>query len=221
VSGTVLNYGELRTAIQENRFPSSDPISDWLGAAYSDVWNAANWTFKRVSRANLYTTADGLSSGTPSATPSMPAAFADITSGVFDDTGCKLKQLTEFEFERLLTEQTPTTGRPSHFMVVNRQITFWPTPASAYLFKVSYRRRLATRTSVGAVQAGFFQNDTDLPLWDDHHYLLVLRAKLIGLRDRSDPTASDLEGEFSRLLSAMQTDYVEARPIGATLARWR
>jgi hypothetical protein len=212
VADLTLTYSDLLDAIRERRFPSSSPAAQWLAAAYADVWNAHNWTFKEVSRAAFYTTADGTSTGAASPTPLMPAAFGRARA-LYDDQGCALVELDQGEFERRYTPYlTPSvvTGRPEAFMVVNRQITLAPTPDSKYAFTLSYRRRLATRTAGGAVQAGFFQNNTDLPLWDDHHYLLVLRAKLIGLRDRSDPTASDLQGEYGQLLEAMREDYTVA-----------
>jgi hypothetical protein len=220
MAGTLsLSYADLKSAIRERRFPTSSPVEQWLAAAYTDIWTSADWTFRKVSRATFYTTADGLSGGTPSATPLMPSAFSQII-GLYDEQGSKLQQLAEEEFERYFTEATPSTGHPDTFTVINRQVILYPTPAAAYAFKISYKRRLATRTNAGVVQAGFFVADTDIPLWDDHHYLLVLRAKLIGLRDRSDPTASDLEGEFGRLLDAMREEYIDSLPVGAHLPSW-
>ena len=69
-----LTYADLKTAITERRFPSSSPVAQWLAAAYSDVWQSADWTFKRVDRETLYTTADGLVGGAVTATPNMPTA---------------------------------------------------------------------------------------------------------------------------------------------------
>lgn len=215
-----LAYSDLTAAIYERRFPSSAPVSQWLAAAYADVWNAAQWNFKRVSRASFYTTADGLVGGTASATPLMPTALSRVTL-LLDDQGNEVEQLDEEQFERRFTEQTASTGKPQAFTVVNKQIILWPTPDAAYLFKLSYRRRLATKTAGGTVQAGFFSADTDLPLWDDHHYILVTRSKIIGLRDRSDPTASDLVEEYQRALEAMIEEYVDGNPPGDQLPAWR
>lgn len=217
-----LSYSDQVSAVQENRFPSSTAttaIPQWLEAAYGDVWNASRWSFKRVSRASWYTTDTGLVGGTATATPDMPDAFGRV-DGVFDADGCKLKELTPGEFDYRYAADT-TTGIPDTFTVVGRQITLYPTPTSALLYTLSYHRRLSTRTSAGVFQAGFYVADSDIPAWDDHHYILVIRAKIIGLRDRSDPTAGDLEGEYARLLEAMRSDYVETLPRGTRLPAWR
>ena len=215
-----LTFADQKAAVAGDRIPTTQPISQWLAAAYTDIWNAGKWTFKKVSRENFYTTADGTSTGAASATPDMPAAFGEMIA-LLDDQGFELTWLTETEFESQYTEANATTGRPSVFTVVNRQIQLWPTPDAAYLFKVSYKRRLATRNSSGVVQAGFYQADTDFPLWDDHHYILVLRAKLLGLKSLADPTADMLEGEFGRLLDAMTEDYTEKLPRGYQMPSWR
>lgn len=214
-----MTYAELRAAILERRFPSNSPVSSWLEAAYDDVWNATEWEFKRVSGATWYTTADGLSNGTPAQQPKMLVDFANPLA-LYDDLGNPLVQLPQREFEKTYQPYI-VSDRPEAFMVVNRQIWLGPKPNAAYPFKLSYKRRISTRTTTGAVQAGFFVQDTDIPLWDDHHYLLVLRAKMIGLRDRSDPTASDLENEFARLLAAMKDEYVEQGVLGRQLPAWR
>lgn len=213
-----LTYADQRAAIYERRFPTSSPVSQWLAAAYLDVWNSHPWTFKDVSREQWYTTDTGLVGGAPAQQPLMPAAFSRVT-GLYDDQGYELLQLTQHEFEHAYAPIT-STGKPEAFSVVNRRIILGPAPDSAYPFQVSYRRRLATRTAALTVQTGFYQADTDLPLWDDHHYLLVLRAKLIGLRDRSDPTAADLQAEYAGLLEAMREDYGTA-VWGRQLAAWQ
>jgi len=215
-----LNFGQQKTLVAGDRLGSvEDQVPAWLAAAYTDVWNAAKWTFKRVSREAFYTTADGTSGGTPTATPVMPAAFASIRALV-DDQGDALTQLAEFDFESRYTADT-TTGRPCYFMVVDRQITLWPTPDAAYLFSLSYNRRIATRTASGDDQEGIYQVDGDLPLWDDHHYILVTRAKIIALKNLTDPTAQMLQDEYGRLLDAMMDEYIEALPRGYQVPAWR
>lgn len=217
-----LTYSDQVSAVQENRFPSSTAttaIPQWLQAAYGDVWSAAKWSFKRVSRESWYTTDDGLVGGTATGTPLMPEAFGRL-DGLFDEDSGKLTELRPDEFDRRFAGDT-TTGIPDTFTVVGRQIHLYPAPTSALLYQLSYHRRLSTRTTAGVFQAGFYVDDTDIPAWDDHHYILVIRAKIIGLRDRSDPTAGDLEGEYGRLLEAMRADYVETLPHGSRLPAWR
>jgi hypothetical protein len=219
MAGLTLNYGEQKTKVAGDRLTSeTTDIPEWLAAAYVDVWNAANWTFKRVSRETFYTTDDGTSTGVPTATPKMPAAFAEATV-LLDDQGYEVKQMPEIDFETKLTDTT--TGRPAYYTVVNRQILLWPTPDAAYAFKVSYKRRLATRNSSGTVHAGFYTADTDLPLWDDHHYILVVRAKILGLKLMTDPTADMLQDEYGRLMDAMMAEYVERLPRGYQLPAYR
>jgi hypothetical protein len=69
-------------------------------------------------------------------------------------------------------------------------------------------------------QTGFYQDDADIPAWDDHHYLLVVRARILGGRIYSDPTVDVLEDEYARLLEAMREDYVDVLPRGTQLPAW-
>lgn len=214
-----LSFADQRIAVYERRFPASANVTQWLAAAYTDVWNAARWTFKRAYRETWYTTDTGLVGGTATAAPDMPDTFAEVHK-LFDNNGSQLVERQPDDFDYRIAGPT-ITGVPSEFTVVNRQIHLYPTPTSALAFTISYRRKLCTRTAAGLFQTGFYTQDTDIPAWDDHHYLLVLRAKIIGLRDRSDPTAGDLEEEYARLLEAMRADYVETLPRGTQVPAWR
>lgn len=215
-----LTYSDIQTAVQGDRLASVvDQIPQYIAAAYTDIWNAADWSFKRVAPANFYTSADGTSVGTPSQTPQMPADFAKANN-LFDDQGFKVNWLSEIQWEDRYTADT-TTGRPTSFAVINRQIYLWPIPTAAYQFRLAYQRRLATRTSGGTVQAGFFQNSSDVPLWDDHHYIIVVRAKLLALKSLTDPTSAMLEDEFGRLLDAMKAEYQVKIPRGYQMPAWR
>lgn len=214
-----LNYGQLKTAVAGDRLGAvEDTIPQWIADAYVDIWNGPNWTFKRVSGETWYTTDDGTSTGVASASPKMPVAFASVTT-LEDDQGCELVELTQSDFEAKYTADL-TTGRPCHYMVVNRQIRVWPIPDAAYAFFISYNRRLATRDSSENVQEGWFKVDDDLPLWDDHHGILVIRAKIIGLKSVTDPTYGPLQDEYGRLLEAMVDEYVAALPRGFQAPAW-
>lgn len=213
-----LPYGDQKTEVLRDRFPNTAPAAAWLAAAYTEVWNAAPWSFKRVSRETFYTTADGTSTGTATASPLMPAAFSRGVA-VYDDLGDKLEELLPHEFERRFAGD-PVFGPPDTFCVVNRQVQLFPTPDAAYAFTISYRRRLSTRTTAGVFQAGFYLDDSDIPAWDDHHYLLVVRARILGGRIYSDPTVDQLENEYARLLDAMVEDYTEQLPAGTQLPAW-
>lgn len=205
-----LTYAQLVAAVLQNRFPASltGTAQQWLAVAYQEVWDAANWTFKHVSRASFYTSADGTSSGTATETPLMPTAFADATR-LLDDLGCPLGRYSQGEFEDAFTSDT-STGRPWAYAVIDRQVHLGPTPDKAYLFKLSYRRRLAHKDASGNVVAGFLAADTDVPVWDDHHRVLVPRAQMIGLKEKNDPTWPPLDDEWQRGLLGMRRDYLPA-----------
>ena len=213
-----MTYGDIKTAVEGDTIPATQPVAQWVAAAYTSIWSAAPWTFKRVSGVPFYATADGTATGAASATPTMPADIAD-TLVLTDQNGDELSQLGQQDFERSFNSDV-STGGPTHFTVVDRQIRLWPVPDSAYQFTLSYKRRLATRDSSGNIQAGFFKADTDFPLWDDHHYLIVVRAKLLGLKSLTDPTASALEDEYMDLLAAMREEYTQAVPAGFQVPAW-
>lgn len=207
-----LNRGALVTAILGRRFPSSQTgnARRWLDTAYADVWAAGKtleegWPFEYVSRASL-TIAAG------NGTPTMPAAFSDVR-GLWDAQGNELEQLNPQDFEDLFAQTlaVATTGTPTSFAVINRQITLAPVPSGGATFKLSYRRRLAHReVDLTTVTAGPMDEDDDYPLWDDHHALLIPRAQAIGLLELNDPTWQQQQAEYERQLDRMIDDY---RPV--------
>jgi hypothetical protein len=219
VASGQLTYADLKTAVLGKRFPASAVASaaQWIHVAYQDVWDAADWSFKRVSRAAFYTSSDATSTGAATATPSMPAAFARAKR-IYDDNGDPLVELAEEEFEDTYTGDT-STGRPEAFTVVNRQVILAPTPNQAYLFSLSYWRRVAHKDSSGNVVTGFLSADGDYPLWDDHHRIVVPRAQMVGLMELNDPTWPPLGDEYGRLLESMKSDYVPSPP--RRYARWQ
>jgi hypothetical protein len=207
---SVFTYVDLQDAVLDKRFPSSRraSVTQWLAVAYQDVWDAGNWSFKQVSREAWYTTADGTSSGLASATPTMPATLGRVTR-IFDDLGDELDEYDEDSFEGRFSalDVQGTTGRPYAFTVIDRQIHLAPKPDAAYLFNVSYRRRMAHRNVGGVAVAGFMTQSDDSPLWSDHQWILVPRAQAIGLKMLNDPTWPPLQDEYDRLLTSMKRDY--------------
>ncbi len=199
-----LNYLALQDAVLGRRFPAASQRANakrWLATAYQDVWSADDWAFKRVSLSNLSVTAGD-------STPTMPADFAD-TVVLFDANGSELQRLSQ---EGLDSHAAGSgSGSPYVYSVVNRQITLAPNPGATTL-KLSYRRRLASRTLALVVQAGFMSLDTDYPLWDDHHSLLIPRATAIGLAEINDPTWEQAQTEYERQLARMKDDYTYERP---------
>ena len=198
-----LTYLQLQDAVLGRRFPAAQRANAkrWIQAAYQDVWAAADWTFVRVSQESLVV-AD--------ATPTMPATFAEAL-GLWDEQGSKLERLSQEEFEEYAV--SPFVGQPFVYAVVNRQIMVAPTPGGSVTFKLSYKRRLSHKDSDGiTVAAGFMDDATDYPLWDDHHSLLIPRAQAIGLNEINDPTGPQQQEEYERQLSRMKDDYEHVQP---------
>jgi hypothetical protein len=203
-----LTYVQLQDAVLGRRFPAASQRSNakrWLATAYADVWSAAEWTFKRVSRAPL-TMVDGDS------TPVMPADFGEALD-LFDETGYPLLRLSQEDFERAYGDvlMQSQTGTVEAYTVVNRQIEVAPAPTGGSFF-LSYTRRLAHRNADGTIAAGFMDADTDYPFWDDHHSLLIPRAYAIGLMELNDPTWSGPQEDYERQLARMERDYEHQRP---------
>jgi hypothetical protein len=206
---------QLQDAVIGRRFPGSsqrDNAKRWLATAYEDVWSAARadgneWQFEIVSRATI-----AMTSG--DSTPTMPSDFGDALN-LYDDSGVPMQRYSQEDFEYrysdiLLTSQT---GLPEAYTVVNRQIEVAPIPTTT-TFRLSYRRRLSHKESDGTtVTGGFFDEDTDYPLWDDHHTVLIPRATAIGLIEINDPTWDQAQQEYERQLARMKDDYVAERPI--------
>lgn len=200
-----LNLAALRSAVLGRRFPASSQSTNatrWLATAYQDVWSATDWEFKRVSRETLAVTAG-------ESTPVMPAAFADVIR-LLDNQGSEIPRMGQEEFEAVYGAELVlgTRGYPEAFTVINRQIHLAPLPSASANWALSYRRRLAHKQADGTtVAAGFMDADTDYPLWDDHHAVLIPRAQAIGLQELSDPTWQLAQTEYERELDRMMSDY--------------
>lgn len=208
-----MTYKELQDAVLGRRFPAASQRANakrWLRTAYSDVWAAYDWNFKRVSREPVAVAAGGL--------VEMPSAFGKQIA-LYDDLGVRLAELSQERFE----EQFDLTegGNAFGFMVVNRQIVVAPDPGTA-TYQLSYKRRLAHLTPDGVadddvisttVSAGFMDGDSDLPLWDEeHHAVLIPRATVIGLIEMNDPTWDQQQVEYERQLDRMRSDLETVRP---------
>jgi len=66
-------------------------------------------------------------------------------------------------------------------------------------------------TNAGA-GCGFMDEDSDYPLWDDHHSVLIPRATAVGLIEVNDPTWEQAQEEYERQLMRMREDYEYERP---------
>jgi len=204
-----LNYLALQDAVLGRRFPAASQRPNakrWLATAYQDVWSAEDWTFKRVSRASLTVTANDL-------TPGMPTDFGQMIA-LYDGFGDKLEYLSQERFERYFAPELilATSGNPSFYTVVDRQIYLSSSPGNT-TFHISYVRRLSHKQSDQlTVAPGFMDDDIDYPLWDDNHSVLIPRATAIGLIELNDPTWSEAQAEYERQLDRMRFDYEERRP---------
>lgn len=214
----ILNFTALQTAVQANRFDASQDMATWVRTAYEQLWQAAEWSFKKVSSTAITLPTTGL--------PTMPADFSRMGGGgLYDDLGEELEPLEETEFRRRYLESrvAGATGRPTAYTVIDRQIVLGPYPDKAYSGFIAYTRRLCTRDSGGALQVGNFQVGTDLPFWNhttgEHHYVIALRAMITGRVFESDMSAQMLQEEFQQALTAMMdeltVDEVATREYGA------
>jgi hypothetical protein len=200
-----LTYLDLYQAVLGFRFPQASQLTNskrWVDTAYQDVWSAADWTFRRVPLADL---------AVSDATPDMPTDFADVID-LFDPSGYRLERLSQEDFERYYAPSlaTASVGTSAGYAVVNRQV--YLSSAGSGTYKLSYRRRMAHKDTGGAVVAGPMSVDTDKPLWDDHHSILIPRAQAIGLQEINDPTWEQPQAEYERQLSRMKQDYEQVRP---------
>lgn len=200
-----MTHKELQDAVLGRRFPGASQRENakrWLRTAYSDVWAAHDWSFKRVSLADVTVLTGGLLS--------LPTDFGREI-GVYTDQGSRLVQVAQdrFEEEFLVSE----LGTARAFMAVNRQITVAPVSVGA-TYQLSYERRVAHLESDGTtVSAGFMDEDSDTPLWlEEHHSLLVPRAMVIGLQEINDPSWEPLQDEYERQLDRMRKDLQVTRP---------
>lgn len=185
---------------QSARFPAQryDDVGVWLNVAEQDVWDAADWTFKKAAGKQL--TVDR-------ARPTMPPGFAEARF-VYDDHGAPLEELSSDSFDRRYGAVT-ATGRPEAFCTVDRRLQFGPAPDREYTFELSFRRRIVHKDKSGDPVEGPMSADDDTPWWDDHHFLLVPRAQIIGLKSLNDPTWPPLQEEYEGLFVNMIADYVD------------
>lgn len=200
-----LNLAALRAAVLGRRFPAASQTTNatrWLATAYSDVWNADDWTFKRVSLSSLAVVAGD-------ETPTMPVDYGE-TLALFDQYGDELERMSQSRFEAVFAADFALNvrGAPWAFMVVNGALTLGPRPSLTATFTHSYQRRVShLQSDQATVQAGFMDADGDYPLWSDHHSVLIPRAVSIGLQEINDPTWQEPQQEYERQLARMSADH--------------
>lgn len=166
-------------------------VKKWTSQAEIALWNAADWSFKRMPMASL-TVIGGAAT--------EPTDLGKVHR-VYDINGVRLPYMLPDDFEEAYIAPTPApTGVAEAYTVINRQITIGPSQSGT--FKISYRRRYAHLNTGGSVVAGVMSVGTDTPIWDsEHHYILVPWAMRIGEILEADPTAAGME----QLIEGMRT----------------
>lgn len=180
---------------QEGRRAS---IKSWINARYAYLWALEDWTFKRVPPTNI-TVVNG------SRTPAMPTDFGHAER-LFDDQGAELAAMDVNDWDEAFKWDT-STGRPSSYTLVSRQLYLGPTPNANYTFTMSYTRRLTHVDSITGITGGVMVEDADQALWPaEYDYLLVLEAAMMGMQLEKDEGWQDLRVPRDELLEAMRGD---------------
>jgi hypothetical protein len=197
-----MNYQAIYTEAVNLRFNGSTTklaqVKNWVNLAEVEVWDAADWNFKRVPVTNLTVT---------SGVATVPA---DFSKGIqmYDSSGSPLIYLRPDDFEYAYKVGNPATGTlPYAWTVIDRNIYVGPSVSGT--FKLAYRRRYTKRNSGGTPTQGVMSADTDTPYWDsEFHYVLVPAAIVIGMKLENDPTVNDMIPMRDEILARMMNELV-------------
>jgi hypothetical protein len=215
-----VNRGELVAEITGARFDVSQQTSvqRWLDAGYAWVWNAGNWRWRyKTGRTTV-----AVSAG--QATPTLPSDFASVgPEGVVSDRyGENLDQYAPglfAEFYGYEALNAITMATPEAFSIVNGQLTLGAAPATAQNIYLSNYERRPGWLAGGVYTPGPAASDTDTPVWDpEHHLVLVHAAVVIGLALENDPTGGGVRDLRDEALRAMLDSYLEDS--GGVVAQW-
>lgn len=202
-------FKDIQDAVIFNRFkePERNPhVMRWITSEYAWLWHTNDLSFKQVSAMDAV---NGLLPVVMNVqAPVMPAAFAEVTEGIYDEAGVPLEPKSSDEFATMYRGVT-STGPPRHYTIVNRQIYLGPTPWKTVTFTIGFRRKLAHLNGAGAVVAGPMVLDDDQPLWleVDHDELLIAGARSRGKKRAQDPTWMADAAERDELLEGLIGDY--------------
>lgn len=180
-----MNVSSLKTALKRYAgLDDSDPLIDWLNAAYHEFEDAYEWPWLEVRTTSL-TGAIG------SSTLTLPSDFfkVKILRDTTDKSPLEYMPQTEFfgEFDDLTS-----TGQPMYYTTVGfDQIVLWPTLDRAVSYNLIYQKALTDLVL-----------DTDVPAMPARwHYGLVFGAAAHGLQSESEEERSaNAAGKF--------TDYI-------------
>jgi hypothetical protein len=195
-----MTYDDIQDEVINARFKETQRTSvrHWINQRYAWIWAAGDWHFKKVFNEALEVSA-------ADTTPTMPGGY-NRTLRLYDDLGTALMYLSPEEFSTSFSDLT-TTGRPSFYTVVNRELQLAPIPDTSYTFKHSYERTVCHLADGSTVTTGLMNSDNDTPVWpSEHHFILVIGAIATGLKIENDPTYLALEEEFNAAYMAMKDD---------------
>ena len=200
-----MTFQQIMLECIDLRFGTTDvrptQVKRAINAAYAHVWNAADWSFKRVAAANLTVTSGD-------ETPTVPTDFGK-SRAVFDQFGSQLEYLPATEFEADYMVGTITSGSPEAYTIIDRQVYLGPRPGTAATFKLSYDRRICHLATGSVVTPSPMTVDTDVPLWGpEHHYILVPATFIVGADGRGLPATPSDQAEYDRQLAAMKNDLI-------------
>src|ERR1043166_5160043 len=129
-----MTFANIYTRVNDLRFNSSAAAiaraKEYVKAAEIEVWNAADWIFKRMPLANLTVTAGAATE---------PSDFGKAIR-LYDPRGNEVAWTDPDDFEASYVAPVPVpTGLAESYTVINRQIMV--APGETGTFKLSYRRR--------------------------------------------------------------------------------
>lgn len=188
-----MNFQEMQKEIQAIRFTGQEltRIARWINNRYSAIWNAADWNFKRAKPTPIYFT--------DSSEASLPEDFGSAYS-VLDCNNNKLRWLEPEDYAM------QSNGGGGVFTVVDRRL-YTPSPPDNGWLLCSYERRLSHFDSDGTLHVGPMNQDLDTPVIpEEHHYLLVLDATILGLMMENDPTWQDLAPARDEMMQVMREE---------------
>lgn len=189
-------------AVLDQRFGNSRRTSAkrWVNAQIAKIWASEDWAFKRPPLASAAVPVDALGVYSVTITDSTQEAQSiEEILGVFDENGDPLEALENDKFEQLYNDADP--GTPEAFTVygtdANLRVVLGPPPDEAKTWKTAYSLGAPTLVNDAADLSDYG--------WPAiHHEVVVVAARIQGLRDENDGTWRELSPEKKELLDAMK-----------------
>lgn len=209
-----MNFLAIRNEIELKFDVSIDAsVKKWVNLFEAELWEAADWQFKRVPPVGFDVTA-GVSKQTPKTNTVTIADFEDIIA-LYDNTGEKLTGLSprQFDEQYMSSIVQGVSSTPEAYKVESDGIYIGPIPSSGGQSwgRMSYWRKLSSLTSLGAVQVGPMTADTDTPIFDaSHHMIYVWGGMRIGMRLESDLTYIGIDDLYQEAFGALSEAFDES-----------